>query len=48
MATVLHYLYVIFLLLLLVIMFLKDSTCGVCFIGVLLINARLNENYVDK
>lgn len=38
-----YHLYIIVLMFLLMVMFLRNSTCGVCFIGFLLINARLND-----
>lgn len=43
MKEMLHMVYVIILLVLMIYWFVAQNICGVCFIGFLLINARLNE-----
>lgn len=43
MKVILHTLYVMLLILMMTFFFLKNNTCGVCFMGFLLINARFNE-----
>lgn len=43
----LHLLYVISLIVVMTLFFILRDTCGICFIGFLLINARLNERGED-
>ena len=43
MKEILHAVYIIVLLMLMIYWFCEGDTCGVCFIGFLLINSRLNE-----
>lgn len=43
MKEIFHAIYLIVLLMLMTFWFAMGNTCGVCFVGFLLINARLNE-----
>ena len=43
MKEILHTAYIVVLLMLMTYWFCDGHTCGVCFIGFLLINSRLNE-----
>jgi hypothetical protein len=44
---VLHLIYVISLIVVMTLFFILRDTCEICFIGFLLINARLNERGED-